>query len=77
MPGLPGCIETKFWTHPLIASENQPDEGEMAWLAATLEECLESLGILLNNQGAKPSGTFSRWRLARANWVPRPDGATA
>ncbi len=39
----------------------------MAWLAATLEECLESLGILLNSPGAKPSGTFSCWRLARAN----------
>ena len=47
----------------------------MVWLPATLEECLESLSILLENPGAKPSGTFSFWRLARANWVPRPDGA--
>ncbi len=31
----------------------------MAWLPATLEECLEALGILLHKSGAKPSGTFS------------------
>ena len=49
------------------ASENQPEEGEMAWLAATLEECLEALGILLYKAGAEPSGAFSFWRLARAN----------
>ena len=49
------------------ASENQPDEGERAWLPATLEECLEALGILLYTVGAEPSGTFSFWRLARAN----------
>ncbi len=39
----------------------------MAWLPATLEECLEALGILLNKSGAEPSGAFSFWRLARAN----------
>ncbi len=39
----------------------------MAWFAATLEECLEALGILLYKSGAEPSGTFSFWRLARAN----------
>ncbi len=39
----------------------------MAWLPATLEECLEALGILLSNIGAEPSGAFSFWRLARAN----------
>ena len=39
----------------------------MAWLAATLEECLEALGILLYKVGAEPSGAFSFWRLARAN----------
>ena len=49
------------------AGENQPDEGERAWLPATLEECLEALGILLVKSGAEPSGAFSFWRLARAN----------
>ena len=49
------------------ACENQPDEGERAWLPATLEECLEALGILLVKAGAEPSGAFSFWRLARAN----------
>ena len=49
------------------AGENQPDEGERAWLPATLEECLEALGILLDKSGAEPSGAFSFWRLARAN----------
>ncbi len=44
-----------------------PEEGEMGWLAATLEECLEALGILLYKVGAEPSGAFSFWRLARAN----------
>ena len=39
----------------------------MAWFPATLEECLEALGILLSNTGAEPSGTFSFWRLAGAN----------
>ena len=39
----------------------------MAWLPGTLEECLEALGILLDKPGAEPSGTFSFWRLARAN----------
>ena len=37
----------------------------MAWLAATLEECLETLGILLYKSGAQPSVAFSRWRLAK------------
>ena len=37
----------------------------MAWLAATLEECLETLGILLCKSGAQPSVAFSHWRLAR------------
>ena len=43
------------------ARENQPGEGELAWLAATLEECLEVLGILLSKSGAKPSVAFSHW----------------
>ena len=37
----------------------------MAWLAATLEECLEALGVLLGKSGAQPSVAFSHWRLAR------------
>ena len=49
------------------ARENQPDEGAGAWLAGTLEECLEALSILLYKVGAKPSSAFSFWRLARAN----------
>ena len=37
--------------------EIQPGDGKMHWLPATpatLEECLESLSILLYNQAAKP-----------------------
>ncbi len=43
--------------------------GRGGWhaLAAALEEGLEVLGILPDNTGAKPSGTFSCWRNARAN----------
>ncbi len=33
---------------------------------ATLEECLEFLGILLCKSGAQPSVAFSCWRLARS-----------
>ena len=50
-----------------LVAMRTPDEGERAWLPATLEECLEALGILLSNIGAEPSGAFSFWRLARAN----------
>ncbi len=41
--------------------------GDWHALPAALEEGLEALGILLDNTGAKPSGTFSCWRNARAN----------
>ena len=62
---LAGFTTPEFAFHE--ACENQPDEGERAWLPATLEECLEALGILLVKSGAEPSGAFSFWRLARAN----------
>ena len=35
--------------------------GKLAWLEATLEECLESLDILLSKSGAQPSVAFSHW----------------
>ena len=37
----------------------------MAWLEATLEECLEALDILLSKSGAQPSVAFSHWLQAR------------
>ena len=37
----------------------------MVGFAATLEECLEALGILLNKSGAQPSVAFSHWLQAR------------
>ncbi len=58
----PSSAFTTVRSDSRIASENQTGEGEMAGLAGTLEECLEALGILLNNPGAEPSGTFSFWR---------------
>ncbi len=41
--------------------------GDWHTRAAALEEGLEALSILLDYTGAKPSGTFSCWRNARAN----------
>ena len=34
--------------------ENQPGDLEMNWISVALEECLEALGILPDNQAAKP-----------------------
>ncbi len=49
--------ESRYWQILVIVSiayENQPGDGELAWLPATYGRMLEALSILLDNQAAKP-----------------------
>ena len=59
------CINyAPFLMQNLLMQNHRQPAGRGDWhaLAAALEEGLEALGILLDNTGAKPSGTFSCWR---------------
>ena len=47
-------MQHKVYGYTCRTFENPPGDGKMHWIPGTLEECLESLGILPDTQAAKP-----------------------